>query len=147
MEAIKTAGYEGKCEIGMDVAASEFKVEGEDCYDLGTFYPPGERDDPSLKMTAAQLADFYADLCREFPIVTIEDAFDQDDWSAWSNFSPKVKATVQTVGDDLTVTNVAKISEAIDKEAATATPESQPDRVPLESIDAARCRSKRAGAS
>jgi enolase len=117
MEAIKTAGYEGKCEIGMDVAASEFKVEGEDCYDLGTFYPPGERDDPSLKMTAAQLADFYADLCKEFPIVTIEDAFDQDDWSAWSNFSPKVKATVQTVGDDLTVTNVAKISEAIDKEA------------------------------
>ena len=66
MEAIKTAGYEGKCEIGMDVAASEFKVEGEDCYDLGTFYPPGERDDPSLKMTAAQLADFYADLCTEF---------------------------------------------------------------------------------
>ena len=49
--------------------------------------------------------------------MTIEDAFDQDDWSAWSNFSPKVKATVQTVGDDLTVTNVAKISEAIDKEA------------------------------
>ena len=48
MEAIKTAGYEGKCEIGMDVAASEFKVEGEDCYDLtDTFYPPGERDDPS----------------------------------------------------------------------------------------------------
>jgi enolase len=115
MEAIKAAGYEGKCEIGMDVAASEFKVEGEDCYDLGTFYPPSERDDPSLKMTAAQLADFYADLCREFPIVTIEDAFDQDDWAAWSNFN--AKANCQTVGDDLTVTNVAKISEAIDKEA------------------------------
>ena len=66
-------------------------------------------------MTAAQLADFYADLCKEFPIVTIEDAFDQDDWAAWSNFNAKAKC--QTVGDDLTVTNVAKISEAIDKEA------------------------------
>merc|ERR1719473_1401205 len=39
MEAIKAAGYEGKCKIGMDVAASEFKVEGKDCYDLGTWYP------------------------------------------------------------------------------------------------------------
>ena len=68
-----------------------------------------------MKMTAAQLADFYADLCKEFPIVTIEDAFDQDDWAAWSNFNAKAKC--QTVGDDLTVTNVAKISEAIDKEA------------------------------
>merc|ERR1719263_870751 len=120
MEAIKKAGYEGKCSVGMDVAASEFKVEGQDCYDLGTFYPPDERDDPALKMTAAQLADFYAELCAEFPIVTIEDAFDQDDWAAWSNFAPRVKQTVQTVGDDLTVTNVERISEAIDKEACNA---------------------------
>jgi len=120
MEAIRAAGYEKECEIGMDVAASEFKVEGEDCYDLGTFYPADERDDPKLKMTAAQLAAFYQELCDEFPIVTIEDAFDQDDWAAWSAFAPKVKSTVQTVGDDLTVTNVLKIKEAIDKDACNA---------------------------
>ena len=108
MEAIKTAGYEGKCEIGMDVAASEFKVEGEDCYDLGTFYPHGERDDPRLKIHLTMTWVVLFSILRSFGSMTIEDAFDQDDWSAWSNFSPKVKATVQTVGDDLTVTNVAK---------------------------------------
>merc|ERR1712194_211318 len=55
MEAIKAAGYEGKCSIGMDVGASEFKVEGQDCYDLGMWYPEAERAaDPSLKMTGAQ---------------------------------------------------------------------------------------------
>ena len=101
-----------------------------------------------LKMTAAQLADFYADLCKEFPIVTIEDAFDQDDWSAWSNFSPKVKATVQTVGDDLTVTNVAKISEAIDKEACNGLLLKVNQIGSSRSLlTPSRCRSRRAGAS
>merc|ERR1712028_218454 len=55
VEAIKAAGYEGKCSIGMDVAASEFKVEGQDCYDLGTWYPDAEKT-AELKMTGAQLA-------------------------------------------------------------------------------------------
>merc|ERR1712139_680132 len=82
MEAIKKAGYEGKCCVGMDVAASEFKVEGQDCYDLGTWYPDKEKT-PSLKMTGKELAKFYADLCKDFPLVTIEDPFDQDDWAAW----------------------------------------------------------------
>jgi enolase len=120
MEAITAAGYEGMCEIGMDVAASEFKVDGEDCYDLGTFYPADERDDPKLKMTAAELADFYAELCAAYPIVTIEDAFDQDDWAAWTNFSPKVRATVQSVGDDITVTNPSRIKRAIEEDACNA---------------------------
>jgi len=118
MEAIEAAGYTGSCEIGMDVAASEFKVPGEDCYDLGTFYPESERDDPALKMTAAQLGDFYAELCADFPIVTIEDAFDQDDWAAWSGFN--ARGLGQLVGDDLTVTNVEKISEAIKTKACNA---------------------------
>ncbi|KAH8046064.1 phosphopyruvate hydratase [Aureococcus anophagefferens] len=115
MEAITAAGYEGMCEIGMDVAASEFKVDGEDCYDLGTFYPADERDDPKLKMTAAELADFYADLCAEYPIVTIEDAFDQDDWAAWTNFSPK-----RAIEEDacnallLKVNQIGSVSESID---------------------------------
>jgi len=119
MEAIKAAGYEGKCSIGMDVAASEFKVEGQDCYDLGLWYPQAERDaDPSLKMTGAQLADLYVKLQSEFPIVTIEDPFDQDDWEAWAGFTKKMSATgCQVVGDDLTVTNVARIKTAVEKSA------------------------------
>jgi len=71
VQAIKAAGYEGKCKIGMDVAASEFKVEGQDCYDLGLWYPEAEKGDPALKMTGAQLADFYVKLCEDFPIITI----------------------------------------------------------------------------
>merc|ERR1719145_539574 len=83
MEAIEKAGYKDKCKVGMDVAASEFKTEGEDEYDLGTWYPEAERKDPKLKMTSKQLGEFYSGLCKEFPIVTIEDGFDQDDWTGW----------------------------------------------------------------
>merc|ERR1712032_725098 len=110
MEAIEKAGYKDKCMIGMDVAASEFKVEGEDCYDLGTWYPDAEKT-PDLKMTGAQLGDFYAGLCKDFPIITIEDPFDQDDWAAWSAMTTAVEC--QIVGDDLTVTNVKRVQKAI----------------------------------
>merc|ERR1719389_1525354 len=59
MEAIEKAGYKDKCKVGMDVAASEFKTEGKDEYDLGTWYPEAEKT-PELKMTGAQLGEFYA---------------------------------------------------------------------------------------
>lgn len=117
MEAISKAGYEGKCTVGMDVAASEFKVEGQDLYDLGMWYPEGEKDDPALKMTGAQLADFYAQLCADFPIVTIEDPFDQDDWESWTAFTEKVGGSTQVVGDDLTVTAVSRIETAVERKA------------------------------
>merc|ERR1719323_1480351 len=59
MEAIEKAGYKDVCKVGMDVAASEFKVEGQDCYDLGTWYPDAEKSD-DLKLTGAKLGEFYA---------------------------------------------------------------------------------------
>merc|ERR1719456_2046413 len=102
MEAIELSGYRDKCSVGMDVAASEFKVEGADCYDLGTWYPDAEKTD-DLKMTGAQLGDFYASLCKDFPIITIEDPFDQDDWTAWSEMTKNIGEPTQIVGDDLTV--------------------------------------------
>ena len=121
VEAIFKAGYEGKCSVGLDVAASEFKVAGEDCYDLGLFYPQAERDaDPSLKMTAKEFAAFYAQLVADFPIVTIEDAFDQDDWQAWALVTESLGDKVQIVGDDLTVTNPLKIKKAIEEKACNA---------------------------
>jgi enolase len=119
MEAIKKAGYEGKCCVGMDVAASEFKVEGQDCYDLGTWYPESEKT-PALKMTGKQLAQFYADLCRDFPLVTIEDPFDQDDWAGWKEFTALVGGPTQVVGDDLTVTNVSRVQRAIDEKSCNS---------------------------
>jgi len=120
MEAIKKAGYEDKCKIGMDVAASEFKVECQDCYDLGLWYPEAERSDPSLKKTRAQLAEFYMELCRDFPIITIEDPFDQDDWEGWQLLTSKIGTPTQVVGDDLTVTNISRVRTAIDKKACNA---------------------------
>merc|ERR1719311_1383261 len=62
MEAIEKAGYKDKCKLGMDVAASEFKTEGKDEYDLGTWYPESEKNDPKLKMTSKQLGEFYSTL-------------------------------------------------------------------------------------
>jgi len=120
MEAIELAGYKDKCQIGMDVAASEFKVEGEDCYDLGTWYPEAEKGDAALKMTGEALAGFYADLCKDFPVITIEDPFDQDDWEAWKLFTEKVGGPTQVVGDDLTVTNVTRVKRAIDEKSCNA---------------------------
>jgi len=119
MEAIKKSGYEDKCKVGMDVAASEFKVEGEDCYDLGTWYPEAEKT-PELKMTGAQLGEFYAQLCKDFPIITIEDPFDQDDWASWAKMTTDIGTPTQVVGDDLTVTNVTRVKKAIDDKACNA---------------------------
>jgi len=120
VEAIEKAGYKDKCKIGMDVAASEFKVEGEDCYDLGLWYPEAERSDPALKMTGKQLGDFYASLCKDYPMITIEDPFDQDDWQAWTDMTTAVGGPTQVVGDDLTVTNVTRVQKAIDTKACNA---------------------------
>mmetsp|Transcript_8789 Transcript_8789/g.12229 ORF Transcript_8789/g.12229 Transcript_8789/m.12229 type:complete len:487 (+) Transcript_8789:67-1527(+) len=120
MQAISDAGYQGKCSIGLDVAASEFKVKDEDIYDLGKWYPEDQKDDPSLKLSAAQLAQFYQDLCNDFPIVTIEDAFDEDDWSAWIDSCASLGTSIQLVGDDLTVTNPEKIQRAINEKACNA---------------------------
>jgi len=119
MEAIKKAGYEGKCKVGMDVAASEFWVAEEKIYDLGLWYPEAEKT-PELKMTSAQLADFYVELCKDFPMITIEDPFDQDDWEGWSALTGRIGVETQVVGDDLTVTNTERIKTAIEKKSCNA---------------------------
>ena len=80
MEAVKKAGYEGKCKIGLDVAASEFKVKGEDGYDLDFKY------DGNV-ISGEELGNLYQSLAADFPIVTVEDPFDEDDWENWSKVS------------------------------------------------------------
>jgi len=119
MEAIKQAGYEGKCTVGLDVAASEFKVkssgEGDSAmYDLGMW------DEASEEIKGADLMEFYANLIKDFPVVTIEDGFDEDDWPNWSSMVSKFGKDVQIVGDDLTVTNPTKIAKAVDEKACNA---------------------------
>jgi len=112
VEAIRKAGYDGKCAIGLDVAASEFKVKGEDGYDLDFKY------DGDV-VTGEGLGELYQSLAADFPIVTVEDPFDEDDWESWSKFTGKNGGTFQVVGDDLTVTNIEKIARAVDEKACT----------------------------
>lgn len=112
MEALKKAGYEDKCTIGLDVAASEFRVKGEDKYDLDFKY------DGNI-ISGQELGDLYQSLAADYPIVTIEDPFDEDDWANWSKFTEKNGKAFQVVGDDLTVTNIEKIDRAIDEKACT----------------------------
>jgi len=112
MEAIAKAGHDGKCTIGLDVAASEFKVKGEDAYDLDFKYDGN-------KISGEELAALYQSLAADYPIVTIEDAFDEDDWENWAKFTAKNREQFQVVGDDLTVTNIEKIKRAIDEKSCT----------------------------
>lgn len=112
MEAISAAGYDGKCSIGLDVAASEFKVKDKDGYDLDFKY------DGNV-ITGEELGNLYQSLASDFPIVTVEDPFDEDDWENWSKFTDKNADTFQVVGDDLTVTNIEKIARAIDEKSCT----------------------------
>merc|ERR1712019_185527 len=58
--------------------------------------------------------------CKDLPIITIEDPFDQDDWEAWKLFTEKVAGPTQVVGDDLTVTNVTRVKRAIDEKSCNA---------------------------
>nr|AAQ54613.1 Gly d enolase-like protein [Glycyphagus domesticus] len=84
-QSIELAGYTGKVEIGMDVAASEFFKENQ--YDLDFKNP---NSDKSQWLEPSKLADLYREFIKEYPIVSIEDPFDQDDWSAWSNLTGSV---------------------------------------------------------
>ncbi|ODQ55249.1 enolase [Saitoella complicata NRRL Y-17804] len=113
MDAISKAGYEGKIKIAMDVASSEFYKDNK--YDLDFKNP---ESDPSKFVSGEDLGKQYAALAEKYPIVSIEDAFEQDDWEAWVNLC--ANSEFQLVGDDLTVTNVERIQTAIEKKACNA---------------------------
>jgi len=117
MEATEKAGYLDKVTVGLDVASSEFKVKGKDAYDLD-FKAPKDEKDPSQILTGDQMIALYKDLISKYPIVTIEDPFDQDDWEHWTKITAAVGEAVQIVGDDLTVTNPIKIRQAVDQKSA-----------------------------
>jgi len=117
MEAADKAGYSDKVSVGLDVASSEFKVKDKNEYDLD-FKTTSADKDPKLLLTGDELIAFYKKMIDSYPVVTIEDPFDQDDWSNWSKFCAEVGEKVQVVGDDLTVTNPEKIKEAVEKGAA-----------------------------
>lgn len=112
-EAIKDAGFEGKAKIGFDAAASEFFKDGK--YDLDFKSPDS---DPSKWITGKELADRYRGYLQKYPIVFVEDPFDQDDWNTWVEFMAHDDLNVEIIADDLTVTNTRRIKTAIEKKAA-----------------------------
>uniref|UniRef100_A0A7S2R1F5 phosphopyruvate hydratase n=1 Tax=Eucampia antarctica TaxID=49252 RepID=A0A7S2R1F5_9STRA len=117
MEAAEKAGHLDKISVGLDVASSEFKVEGKNEYDLD-FKTTGPEKDTSMIITGDELIQMYKDMIANYPVVTIEDPFDQNDWDNWTKICQQVGKEVQIVGDDLTVTNPIKIKEAIEKGSA-----------------------------
>jgi enolase len=112
--AIEAAGYTGKVKVGMDVAASEFLVEGGK-YDLDF---KTKDNDGSQRLTGDELLDLYKKFCADYPVITIEDPFDQDDWDNTGKFT--AAGLCQVVGDDLLVTNPKRVAEAIEKKACNA---------------------------
>ncbi|KAH7440964.1 hypothetical protein KP509_03G018000 [Ceratopteris richardii] len=115
--AIEKAGYTGKVVIGMDVAASEFYCETEKKYDLNF---KEENNDGSQKISGDELIELYKSFTEEYPIVSIEDPFDQDDWEHYRKFTSQIGENVQIVGDDLLVTNPTRVSKAIKESSCNA---------------------------
>ncbi|NLH46494.1 MAG: phosphopyruvate hydratase [Acholeplasmataceae bacterium] len=102
--AIKKAGYKPgeDVAIALDIAASEI-------YKNGKYNLAGE----GVVKTSAQMVEYYAALCEKYPIVSIEDGLDEDDWKGWALLTKKLGGKVQLVGDDLFVTNSERLSRGI----------------------------------
>ncbi|KAF2289769.1 hypothetical protein GH714_038548 [Hevea brasiliensis] len=114
--AIAKAGYTGKVVIGMDVAASEF-YGSDKTYDLNF---KEENNNGSQKISGDVLKDLYKSFVTEYPIVSIEDPFDQDDWEHYAKLTSEIGVKVQIVGDDLLVTNPKRVEKAIKEKACNA---------------------------
>jgi len=107
MAAIDEAGHTGKFQIALDPAASEF-------YSNGKYLVDGEA------LEADDFIDVYEGFIEKYPIISIEDAFDQDDWDTFQKFNKRNGSKLQIVGDDLLVTNVERIKMAIERNACNA---------------------------
>jgi len=114
--AIEKAGYKDKIIIGMDVAASEFCTEDRN-YDLD--FKTKNNNKSEIK-TSDELAHMYKEFTREFPVQSIEDPFDQDDWPAYAKLNADIGQHIQIVGDDLLVTNPKRIQKAIQEKSCNA---------------------------
>ncbi|MCB0459021.1 MAG: phosphopyruvate hydratase [Flavobacteriaceae bacterium] len=114
-KAVEKAGYKFGDEvmIALDCASAEFYVDGK--YDYTKF----EGDKGALR-TSAEQADYLAGLCAKYPIISIEDGMDENDWEGWKLLTEKIGDKVQLVGDDLFVTNVKRLSQGIEKGIANS---------------------------
>jgi len=114
-KAVKNAGYKlGKnVMIALDCAAAEFYVKGK--YDYSKF--EGKN---GVKRTSKEQADYLAELTEKYPICSIEDGMDENDWKGWKYLTEKIGHKVQLVGDDLFVTNVQRLSKGVSENIANS---------------------------
>ena len=113
IQAIEKAGYvPGKdIMLAMDVASSEFYNEETNKYDLKS---------EGKSLTAEEMVAYYTELCNKYPIISIEDGLDENDWEGWKHLTEALGSKVQLVGDDLFVTNPARLADGIAKGVANA---------------------------
>ena len=115
LKAIENAGYKPGDEVmlALDCAAAEFYVNGK--YDYTKF-----EGDKGVIRSSEEQADYLAELAAKYPIISIEDGMDENDWEGWKNLTDKIGDKVQIVGDDLFVTNVERLSRGIESGSANS---------------------------
>lgn len=114
LEAIRTAGYKPGDDfmLAMDAAASEWKSEK----GKGFYHQPKSGKD----FTSSELIDHWASLVEKYPIISIEDGLDEEDWEGWKEMTDRLGSKVQLVGDDLFVTNTERLKKGIDNGAGNS---------------------------
>tara|TARA_R110001583_G_scaffold1670_2_gene12990 strand:- start:7432 stop:8718 length:1287 start_codon:yes stop_codon:yes gene_type:complete len=115
LKAIENAGYKPgeQVKLALDCAAAEFYVNGK--YDYSKF-----EGDKGVIRTSEEQADYLAELSAKYPIISIEDGMDENDWEGWKYLTEKIGDKVQLVGDDLFVTNVERLSRGIENGIANS---------------------------
>ncbi len=114
LQATEQAGYKPGEDIflTLDPAASEYFIKEEQVYHL--------HKSTGDKLTPAQMVDYWADWVNKYPIISIEDGMDEDDWTGWALMTEKLGSKIQLVGDDLFVTNVNRLQRGIDSNVANS---------------------------
>jgi enolase len=110
LEAIDKAGYAGKIQLALDVAASELWADGKYVF---------KKSDKSVK-TSDEMATMYEEMCSKYPVVSIEDGLGENDWAGWKRLTERLGKKTQLVGDDLFVTNTEILRKGIKEGIANA---------------------------
>ncbi len=113
MEAVEKTGYKNGTEvaIALDVASSEIFNSETNKYELAS---------ENKYLTSEEMIEYYVNLCNQYPIISIEDGLDENDWSGWKKLNLTLGKKIQLVGDDLTVTNPKRLQRAIDEKSMNA---------------------------
>lgn len=114
LQAIEKAGYKPGEDvyIAMDAAASELYIKEEKMYHF--------KKSSGDKLTSEEMVTYWADWARKYPIISIEDGLDEDDWAGWLSLTKSLGNDIQLVGDDLFVTNVKRLKQGIDQKIANS---------------------------